>query len=33
MSAHEYPHEIAFVDDLPMTTTRKLIRRILRDRG
>ena len=31
LSAHEYPREIAFVDDLPMTTTGKIIRRQLRD--
>ena len=32
LSAHEYPREIAFVEDLPMTTTGKIIRRLLRDR-
>ena len=31
LAAHEYPREIAFVDDLPMTTTGKVIRRQLRD--
>lgn len=31
LSAHEYPREIEFVDDLPMTTTGKVIRRKLRD--
>ncbi len=31
LAAHEYPREIAFVDDLPMTTTGKIIRRKLRD--
>jgi acetyl-CoA synthetase len=31
LSAHEYPREIAFRDDLPMTTTGKIIRRLLRD--
>lgn len=31
LSAHEYPREIAFVDSLPMTTTGKIIRRLLRD--
>jgi acetyl-CoA synthetase len=31
LSAHEYPREIAFRPDLPMTTTGKVIRRILRD--
>ena len=30
LSAHEYPREIAFVDDLPLTTTGKVIRRELR---
>jgi len=30
LSAHEYPREISFVADLPMTTTGKVIRRILR---
>lgn len=32
LSAHEYPREIAFLDELPMTTTGKVIRRLLRDR-
>lgn len=31
LSAHEYPREIEFVSDLPMTTTGKVIRRVLRD--
>ncbi|MGL4325427.1 MAG: AMP-binding protein [Beijerinckiaceae bacterium] len=31
LSAHEYPREIACVDALPLTTTGKVIRRILRD--
>lgn len=31
LSAHEYPREIAFVDDMPLTTTGKVIRRIFRD--
>ena len=30
LSAHEYPREIAFRRELPMTTTGKVIRRILR---
>jgi acetyl-CoA synthetase len=30
LAAHEYPREIAFRDDLPMTTTGKIIRRELR---
>lgn len=33
LAAHEYPREIAFVDSLPMTTTGKVIRRILRDQA
>ncbi|QDG75487.1 AMP-binding protein [Labrenzia sp. PHM005] len=33
LSAHEYPREIAFVDALPMTTTGKIIRRILRNQA
>ncbi|GGH31389.1 acetyl-CoA synthetase [Alsobacter metallidurans] len=33
LSAHEYPREIAFVPDLPLTTTGKVIRRELRARG
>ncbi|MDB5571021.1 MAG: AMP-dependent synthetase [Hyphomicrobiales bacterium] len=32
LSAHEYPRRIDFVDELPMTTTGKIIRRLLRDR-
>lgn len=31
LAAHEYPREIYFVDDLPMTTTGKVIRRTLRE--
>ena len=30
LSAHEYPREVAFIDSLPMTTTGKIIRRLLR---
>ena len=30
LSAHEYPREVAFIDELPMTTTGKVIRRLLR---
>jgi acetyl-CoA synthetase len=30
LSAHEYPREVAFIDSLPMTTTGKVIRRLLR---
>ncbi len=33
LSAHEYPREIAFVDSLPLTTTGKVIRRLLRERA
>lgn len=33
MSAHSYPREIAFIDELPMTTTGKVIRRLLRERA
>jgi acetyl-CoA synthetase len=33
LSGHEYPREVAFIDDMPMTTTGKVIRRLLRDRS
>jgi acetyl-CoA synthetase len=33
LSAHEYPREVAFIDELPLTTTGKVIRRLLRDMG
>ena len=33
LSAHEYPREVAFIDDMPMTTTGKVIRRLLRARA
>lgn len=33
LSAHEYPREIAFIKELPLTTTGKVIRRILRDKA
>lgn len=33
LSAHEYPREIAFRDSLPLTTTGKVIRRLLRAQG
>lgn len=33
LSAHEYPREIAFRSSLPLTTTGKIIRRVLRDEG
>jgi acetyl-CoA synthetase len=31
LSAHEYPREIAFRPNLPLTTTGKVIRRLLRE--
>lgn len=31
LSAHEYPREVAFVEDIPLTTSGKVIRRALRD--
>ncbi len=33
LSAHEYPREIAYIDDFPLTTTGKVIRRVLREMG
>jgi acetyl-CoA synthetase len=33
LSAHEYPREIAFIAEMPMTTTGKVIRRLLRERA
>jgi acetyl-CoA synthetase len=33
LSAHEYPREIAFVDDIPLTTTGKVIRRLFREQA
>jgi acetyl-CoA synthetase len=33
LSAHEYPREVAFIDQLPMTTTGKVIRRLLREQA
>jgi acetyl-CoA synthetase len=33
LSAHEYPREVEFIADMPMTTTGKVIRRLLRERG
>ena len=33
LSAHEYPREVSFIRELPMTTTGKIIRRLLRDRA
>jgi acetyl-CoA synthetase len=33
LSGHEYPREVAFIDEMPMTTTGKVIRRLLRERA
>jgi acetyl-CoA synthetase len=33
LSAHEYPREVEFVDEVPLTTTGKVIRRFFRDRA
>jgi acetyl-CoA synthetase len=33
LSAHEYPREVAFETELPLTTTGKVIRRLLRERA
>jgi acetyl-CoA synthetase len=33
LSAHEYPREVAFIPEMPMTTTGKVIRRLLRQRA
>ena len=33
LSAHEYPREVAFIDEMPMTTTGKVIRRLLRSQA
>jgi acetyl-CoA synthetase len=33
LSAHEYPREVEFVEEMPLTTTGKVIRRIFRDRA
>jgi acetyl-CoA synthetase len=33
LAAHEYPREVAFIADMPMTTTGKVIRRLLRETG
>ena len=32
LSAHEYPREVAFIEAMPMTTTGKVIRRLLREK-
>jgi acetyl-CoA synthetase len=33
LATHEYPREVAFVDSMPMTTTGKVIRRLLREQS
>jgi len=33
LAAHEYPREVAFIEQLPMTTTGKVIRRLLREKA
>ena len=33
LSAHEYPREVIFLPELPLTSTGKIIRRELRERG
>ena len=33
LSGHEYPREVAFIDAMPMTTTGKIIRRLLREKN
>ncbi len=33
LAAHEYPRQIEFVPELPMTTTGKIMRRILRQQS
>jgi acetyl-CoA synthetase len=33
LSAHEYPREVYFVDDIPLTTSGKVIRRFFRERA
>ncbi|MBB3137256.1 acetyl-CoA synthetase [Rhizobium pisi] len=33
LSMHEYPREVEFIDSLPLTTTGKVIRRLLRERA
>ena len=30
---HEYPREVEFIDALPLTTTGKVIRRLLREKA
>ena len=33
LAAHEYPREVAFIDELPMTATGKIMRRELRQQS
>lgn len=33
LGAHEYPRHVAFVNELPVTATGKIMRRVLRERG
>jgi acetyl-CoA synthetase len=33
LSKHEYPREVEFIDALPLTTTGKVIRRLLREKA
>jgi acetyl-CoA synthetase len=33
LSGHEYPREVAFIEAMPMTTTGKVIRRLLREKA
>jgi len=33
LSAHEYPREISFIPEMPMTSTGKVIRRLLRQKA
>ncbi|MDR3374930.1 MAG: AMP-binding protein [Ancalomicrobiaceae bacterium] len=33
LSAHEYPREVTFVDEIPLTTSGKVIRRLFRERA
>ncbi len=33
LSSHEYPREIEFLEQMPLTTTGKIIRRVLRERS